>query len=194
MMASAFDPRGRLFTIAYSSHMTRQFSEADLHAMCASFVDKNRTGDLTGVMFTIGEHFFQVLEGPERQVKETFEKISGDRRHQNIVELVDQPVSGRAFPDWSMRVITLAPIEQSIVLGALKQRRSEGPYGEPLGLPAGLTARQLGATIGGAIGVTMESWEATEPLRLLLYAIETVWANPDADPSAPPPVGFPHVV
>jgi hypothetical protein len=80
------------------------------------------------------------------------------------------------------------------VLGALKQRRSEGPYGEPLGLPAGLTARQLGATIGGAIGVTMESWEATEPLRLLLYAIETVWANPDADPSAPPPVGFPHVV
>jgi len=46
--------------------------------------------------------FMQVLEGSELNVKNVFEKIKKDERHQGILILRESFQMNRSFPDWTM--------------------------------------------------------------------------------------------
>jgi len=62
---------------------------------------------VTGLLCFGGGYFMQVLEGGHTAVNETFLRIIGDRRHQEV-RLVDfSLVRTRTFGDWSMRLINL---------------------------------------------------------------------------------------
>ena len=47
--------------------------------------------------------FLQLLEGPEQQVKNTYEAIQKDARHINVYHLLDQFCEKRLFPAWAMK-------------------------------------------------------------------------------------------
>ena len=46
--------------------------------------------------------FLQVLEGPEDAVRDRMSAITRDTRHQNMWILLQEPISDRHFPDWTM--------------------------------------------------------------------------------------------
>lgn len=62
----------------------------------------NALEGVTGLLYTDGMRFLQVLEGPEDAVETTFQRIKGDPRHYAIVKLGDRSIEAREFGDWSM--------------------------------------------------------------------------------------------
>ncbi|MGQ7159049.1 BLUF domain-containing protein, partial [Escherichia coli] len=48
---------------------------------------RNMQSDVTGILLFNGSHFFQLLEGPEEQVKMIYRAICQDPRHEKIVAL-----------------------------------------------------------------------------------------------------------
>jgi hypothetical protein len=46
--------------------------------------------------------FIQVLEGEPDAVQETYTRILADSRHHQVYKLLDEPITVRDFPDWSM--------------------------------------------------------------------------------------------
>ncbi|SFP49303.1 BLUF domain-containing protein [Sphingomonas rubra] len=62
----------------------------------------NGAAGVTGLLYTDGTRFLQVIEGPEDAVDETFARIKADPRHRAVVILSDRTVTTREFGDWSM--------------------------------------------------------------------------------------------
>lgn len=62
----------------------------------------NKNLDVTGVLFFENNHFFQIIEGNEPNLRQLYETIERDDRHSRITKLLDQPVPERTFNDWSL--------------------------------------------------------------------------------------------
>ena len=83
-----------------SSSIARQ--PADLSAILTRSRRNNAAAGITGLLYTDGTRYLQVLEGPEESVGPTFERIRADPRHRGVVVLSDRTVATREFGDWSM--------------------------------------------------------------------------------------------
>jgi hypothetical protein len=57
---------------------------------------------VTGALLCRREAFLQLLEGPERKVRDTFARISRDDRHLDVVLHVEEDASARMFGNWAM--------------------------------------------------------------------------------------------
>ena len=79
--------------------------EGEIEAILAA---SRRNNDLVGVtgalMFNSG-FFVQVLEGDQRAVEATFERIQQDERHGDVTLLEFVPAAIRAFGNWSMAFV-----------------------------------------------------------------------------------------
>ena len=62
----------------------------------------NAKAGVTGLLLSGGRRFLQVLEGPEAEVRVTFDRIAADPRHFAIVELSRREIRDRQFGDWAM--------------------------------------------------------------------------------------------
>ncbi|MCJ2074874.1 BLUF domain-containing protein, partial [Methylobacterium sp. E-016] len=77
-----------LYRLVYASKNLLQGSEAEMTAsitqiLAASQRNNGRSNVSGALMFNAGA-FAQVLEGPRRQVEETFERIQCDDRHGDV--------------------------------------------------------------------------------------------------------------
>lgn len=94
--------------IKYVSRFAMPFRESELEELGSKAAEKNKDLDITGVLITSGGLFYQVLEGPEEAVDEIFGYIRADKRHTDLVVLgIEEDVSQRLFPDWSMKTVNL---------------------------------------------------------------------------------------
>jgi hypothetical protein len=62
----------------------------------------NRECDITGLLVAGRRRFLQALEGPEEQVRATYDRIAADPRHYACVVLSRRHVEQRGFGDWAM--------------------------------------------------------------------------------------------
>lgn len=62
----------------------------------------NLAAGVTGLLYTDGTRFLQVLEGEAEPVTAMFERIRRDPRHHAVVVLSDREVVAREFGSWSM--------------------------------------------------------------------------------------------
>jgi len=88
--------------LIYISTSVKLFSDYDLEEMLEQSRASNSNAGITGVLLYNKGTFFQVLEGEEEQVNNTFEKIKADPRHHNIIKMKSGTIAERNFPDWSM--------------------------------------------------------------------------------------------
>lgn len=65
----------------------------------------NAIGGLTGLLWTDGSRFLQVLEGDHNAVERAFDRIAADPRHKAVVVLHDRVVQERTFGRWSMALV-----------------------------------------------------------------------------------------
>ena len=92
----------KLMQLAYCSQPFG-YSLEILSAILVASRANNRKNDITGALICRSDIFLQLLEGPEQQVKNTFEAIQNDDRHINIYHLLDKNVDKRLFPAWAMK-------------------------------------------------------------------------------------------
>ncbi len=74
------------------------------HILEVSRRNNERVGVTGALMFNDG-CFAQVLEGPTVAVEQTFERIQQDPNHGDVLLLACEPVTARAFDNWSMAYV-----------------------------------------------------------------------------------------
>ncbi|QNA83888.1 BLUF domain-containing protein [Sphingomonas sp. So64.6b] len=88
--------------ILYISVSTAPAGKADLAAILEQSRHNNAIDGVTGLLWSDGTHFMQVIEGPATSVEATFGRIILDSRHRDVETLHDRPIEARGFGSWSM--------------------------------------------------------------------------------------------
>ncbi len=96
-----------LYTHVYASEASADLSTAELDRMCRSFAAANRKANITGMLFVVGDHFVQVLEGEREVVWELLRKVMKDQRNRRLRTLYHGRLMHRRFPSWNMRWMRL---------------------------------------------------------------------------------------
>jgi hypothetical protein len=93
-----------MLTITYSSHATDQLAVAQrgLENLLAVSRTRNLQRGITGLLLFRDGIFIQVLEGETAAVQLVYRLICQDPRHHSPVKLLEEPISSRRFPGWSM--------------------------------------------------------------------------------------------
>ncbi|WP_165842818.1 BLUF domain-containing protein [Phenylobacterium deserti] len=80
----------------------------------------NQQCDVTGLLCHYDGNFLQFLEGPEEAVNQTYDRISRDPRHRQLIQVQRRQIEERAFADWSMAVVKpddISPAQRAFVQG-----------------------------------------------------------------------------
>ena len=94
--------------IKYVSHFARPLTAEEIDELGVECERYNLESGITGVLMASGGLFFQILEGPEGAVDETWERIREDPRHKDVLLLnSESKVERRLYPDWAMKTISL---------------------------------------------------------------------------------------
>jgi hypothetical protein len=94
--------------IKYASRYSKALTEEELQRLGEQAAAKNEGLGVTGVLMASGGMFYQIIEGPAEAVDGLFAAIERDERHTDVLVLdIEEGVSTRLFPDWSMRTVNL---------------------------------------------------------------------------------------
>ena len=114
--------------LVYASSATDQFDEGRIPDLLARSRENNGDRDVTGLLLYEDGTFLQILEGEADAVEELFEIIQNDPRHIECTVLLREPISERAFPDWSMGFRQQIPVpaeDTADVRSVLQERLTE---------------------------------------------------------------------
>jgi hypothetical protein len=92
----------RLIHLIYISSATSWPSENDLQELLELAQKRNLSKAITGMLLYDNATYMQVLEGSEEDVHDIYKSIRKDPRNNGHVLLVQEKISQRAFPKWSM--------------------------------------------------------------------------------------------
>jgi Sensors of blue-light using FAD len=91
-----------LARIAYVSATRSELSQDELQSNLSIWRRRNAARGVTGFLLYHRASVFQLLEGFPDVVHALYQAIARDPRHHFVAKLVDEPVVGRSFGDWSM--------------------------------------------------------------------------------------------
>jgi hypothetical protein len=81
---------------------------------------KNAQHNITGVLLYSEGTFLQILEGTDKEVDTIFASIKSDKRHKNIITLLNEAIDHKSFPDWAMGFTLVKPDKADELAGYLK--------------------------------------------------------------------------
>jgi NADH dehydrogenase FAD-containing subunit/class 3 adenylate cyclase/uncharacterized membrane protein YphA (DoxX/SURF4 family) len=94
--------------LTYISKVNAVLTEDEILEIGRQSSFNNRKIDVTGVLISAGEYFFQILEGEQAVVDKLLEKIGRDPRHCDITVLTaEYDWEERLFSDWNMKTVAI---------------------------------------------------------------------------------------
>ncbi|NOU60890.1 BLUF domain-containing protein [Marinifilum caeruleilacunae] len=106
-----------LIHIVYVSFSRFKLSELELDQLLAEIRPKNLANGVTGLLLYNDEIFIQVIEGEQDTINSLYDRLEKDRRHTNIVKILEEEIKQRSFPDWSMGYHKLSKEESNDLPG-----------------------------------------------------------------------------
>jgi len=91
-----------LIHLIYISSATSWPYENDLKELLEQSRVRNLRQNITGMLVYDNATYMQVLEGSEKDVHDIYNSILKDPRNNGQFKLVDEEISQRDFPNWSM--------------------------------------------------------------------------------------------
>lgn len=91
-----------LIHLAYVSSASHELENEELIELLAQSRDRNSKLKVTGMLLYSKGCFIQVLEGEQPQVQDIYNSILRDDRNRGNTLLLNEEISERAFPSWSM--------------------------------------------------------------------------------------------
>jgi hypothetical protein len=90
--------------IVYRSSTTAGSGRAadDIPDIVRQAAARNGFEGITGLLYSEGDVFLQVIEGPADSMSDLLGRLSEDDRHRDLTILVDRPVDDRESGDWTM--------------------------------------------------------------------------------------------
>ena len=98
-------PLHMLYHLVYRSRIARQVRFADAEVIAEQAAEKNQAHQVTGLLMYTTSFFLQVLEGEREVVRETYQRICQDARHEQIEILREGAIFQREFGEWAMRAV-----------------------------------------------------------------------------------------
>ena len=92
----------KLSHLIYSSEAIPGLEAPDLKRILEKSRVRNAEKLITGMLLHTEGSFFQVLEGDESALLQLFAVISSDSRHTRVTKIIQEPISRRAFGEWTM--------------------------------------------------------------------------------------------
>lgn len=89
-------------SLLYASSAPFLLAEPDLVELLRVSQTNNARLGITGMLLYKGGNFMQVLEGPDDAVQTLYARIGRDPRHHAIETLLNDSITERDFPHWSM--------------------------------------------------------------------------------------------
>lgn len=86
-------------TICYLSK-AEALKDSELKSMFDFILMKNPTLNITGALLYYNGFFLQVLEGKKEVITDLFLNIRKDKRHKNIMLILDQKIENRIFENY----------------------------------------------------------------------------------------------
>jgi hypothetical protein len=108
-------------------YTSRSGAGVDIDLILQQSRHNNAVDGITGVLWYDGDHFLQVIEGPEPSVAATYARIAVDPRHYDLTVLSDRPVAAREFGYWSMERAGKSTQDDDAVLARLERRLANAP-------------------------------------------------------------------
>lgn len=105
---AAGDQGGAVFRLVYRSHsrIPAPRRRAVLGELFSQARSNNKKRSITGALLLTDEWFVQTLEGDETQVRELYDRIAADPRHESLELLEQGQVAGRVFARWAMAKVS----------------------------------------------------------------------------------------
>ena len=91
-----------VYQLIYVSDKIKTFVPSDVDSILSSARKNNEKHEITGLLVELPEHFIQILEGNQDRVKQTFNRISHDSRHQNVRVILVENIEFREIEAWEM--------------------------------------------------------------------------------------------
>lgn len=88
--------------VIYVSHRHSSTSNVEINNIVNVAKEFNNIHDIKGVLVSLPDHFYQVLEGPDNIVIKLMERIEKDHRHHSVNVFSDEAISNYEFGKWSM--------------------------------------------------------------------------------------------
>ena len=107
----------RLFHLGYVSTENGELGSAGMVELLTEARRINTSRDITGLLLHRDRSFYQVLEGAEDVVRQTFDSIEKDQRHTAVDVLFEGEVDEREFPDWQMGFLNLDGVDIETLRG-----------------------------------------------------------------------------
>ena len=107
----------RLFHLGYVSTETGDLGTAGMLELLTEARKINTSRGITGLLLHRERSFYQVMEGSEDAVRQTFDSIEKDTRHKGIDVLFEGEVDDREFPDWQMGFLNLDGVDIDTLQG-----------------------------------------------------------------------------
>jgi hypothetical protein len=106
-----------VYHLGYVSTQTTELGPQELLDLLGAARTRNRGLGLTGVLLHRQDSFFQVLEGDASAVRQVFESIQRDPRHQRVEVLFEGEIDEREFADWQMGFVELDGVDVASLPG-----------------------------------------------------------------------------
>lgn len=91
-----------IFELIYYSTASPDLSINDILNILGNSRDFNSKNEITGCLLYHNNEFVQLIEGEEEAVKKLYAKIENDKRHSNLIIVIQDNIAGRSFKNWSM--------------------------------------------------------------------------------------------
>jgi hypothetical protein len=96
-----------LIALLYLSTARDKLDEKDMSEILEASRKNNKQEGITGILCSGGNHFIQVLEGPQKAVLKRYLIILDDDRHKDSMLIGVTPLTERIFSEWLMGYINV---------------------------------------------------------------------------------------
>ena len=104
-----------LVSLMYYSSLTSGVSADAIACIFKSAQRKNTDMGISGILYSDGKKFLQVLEGSRHEVSRVFSAIQKDERHHDIVVVACSEIAEREYGEWSMGLLRPDPAVKEIL-------------------------------------------------------------------------------
>jgi hypothetical protein len=114
--------------VIYLSRISVHFDDQMLVDLAAKSSVNNKNRGVTGILLRAGNHFIQILEGPNDMVHRLVNKIRGDFRHTDLRIIYEESIENRRFGESSMKYLPIEGIFNVGVSEVIDLKRSAARY------------------------------------------------------------------
>ena len=121
-----------MYTLIYSSEVVKYMGDIDISSMLYAAREDNAEHKITGLLIYSNEHFLHVIEGEKDAVKQCYEVVERDRRHQNLNILMEKEINERQFTGWNLgfKHIPDEELDNHPLLASFLKGESGAPFTE----------------------------------------------------------------